>query len=273
MARVNIKGPIISSDEKWIYDWFGIEATCAADIEKAINDANGEELEVMVNSPGGYVDVGSEIYTLLKDYKGNVIVKIVGIAASAASVASMGGDIIKISPTGRFMIHNALGSVQGDYRDMDHGSEMLKECNKSIANAYLLKTGMKREELLHLMNKETFMDAQKAKELGFIDEIMFDEGNQLINNISNSMILPPEVISKIRNELENDESKTNSNDNKDLEKKLDHIINKIEKLEGKESKKSPKNEEIQKLKEKLSFKNKGIDSFFILSKQGGMNNE
>lgn len=242
MAKASIKGPIISSDEKWIYDWFGIEATCASDIEKAIEDANGEELEVIINSPGGYVDVGSEIYTLLKDYKGKTTGKIVGIAASAASVAAMGVDILKISPTARVMIHNASGSVRGDYRDMDHGSEVLKECNKSIANAYLLKTGMKREELLDLMNKETFMDAQKAKELGFVDEIMFDTNNRLVNNATESGMLPPDVIKKIRNIKD----KLNFKD-----KKTNLISEELEQ------------NELNKLKNKLAFKNKNVASFLL----------
>ncbi|MFQ9308618.1 MAG: head maturation protease, ClpP-related [Paraclostridium sordellii] len=247
MAKVNIKGPIISSDEKWIYDWFGIEATCAKDIEKAIDNANGEDLEVIINSPGGYVDEGSEIYSLLKDYKGSTIGKIVGMAASAASVAAMGVDILKISPTGRFMIHNASGVIQGDHRAMEHGSEILKECNKAISNAYVLKTGLSEEKLLDLMNKETFMNAQKAKELGFVDEIMFDTSNRLFNNTNESGMLPPDVIEKIRNMK--DEINLN-------EKKNTNTVD--EKL---------KKNEINKLKEKLAFKNKYVSSFLLCQKE------
>lgn len=247
MAKVNIKGPIISSDEKWIYDWFGIEATCAKDIEKAIDNANGEDLEVIINSPGGYVDEGSEIYSLLKDYKGSTIGKIVGMAASAASVAAMGVDILKISPTGRFMIHNASGVIQGDHRAMEHGSEILKECNKAISNAYVLKTGLSEEKLLDLMNKETFMNAQKAKELGFVDEIMFDTSNRLFNNTNESGMLPPDVIEKIRNMK--DEINLNA-------KKNTNTVD--EKL---------KKNEINKLKEKLAFKNKYVSSFLLCQKE------
>lgn len=247
MAKVNIKGPIISSDEKWIYDWFGIEATSAKDIEKAIDNANGEELEVIINSPGGYVDVGSEIYTLLKDYKGSTTGKIVGMAASAASVAAMGVDVLKISPTGRFMIHNASGVMQGDYRAMEHGSEILKECNKAISNAYVLKTGLSEETLLDLMNKETFMNAQKAKELGFVDEIMFDTSNRLINNTNESGMLPPDVIEKIRN--------------------MKDEINLAPKVNTTTADENLKENEINKLKEKLAFKNKYVSSFLLCEKE------
>lgn len=247
MAKVNIKGPIISSDEKWIYDWFGIEATCAKDIEKAIDNANGEELEVIINSPGGYVDEGSEIYSLLKDYKGSTTGKIVGMAASAASVAAMGVDVLKISPTGRFMIHNASGVMQGDYRAMEHGSEILKECNKAISNAYVLKTGLSEENLLDLMNKETFMNAQKAKELGFVDEIMFDTSNRLMNNTNESGMLPPDVIEKIRN--------------------MKDEINLNPKISTNTSDENSKENEINKLKEKLAFKNKYVSSFLLCQKE------
>ena len=197
-------------------------------------------MEVIINSNGGYVDEGSEIYTLLKDYNGEVVIKIVGMAASAASVIAMGGDKVKISPTGRIMIHNAAGGVCGDYRQMEHGAEVLKDCNEAIANAYALKTGMSKEELLDLMNKETFMNAQKAKQLGFVDEIMFDNSNRLVNDL-NSGMLPKDVIEKIRNMKEEEFKKEN---NKDEEK------------------------EINSLKEKLVLKNKSVTSFLLCQKEG-----
>lgn len=250
MAKVNIKGPIISNDEKWIYDWFGIEATCSKDIENALEKANGEEIEVLINSPGGYVDVGSEIYTLLKDYKGETTGKILGMAASAASVAAMGVKKLMISPTARIMIHNASGLIQGDYRDMEHGSEILKDCNEAISNAYVLKTGLDKEMLLDLMNKETYLNAQKAKELKFVDEIMFENPNRLVNNVNESGMLPVDVIEKIRN----------MKDQLNLENKETNLINK--------NSKQLEENEINKLKEKLAFKNKNVSSFLLCQKEG-----
>ena len=199
MAKVQIKGPIVSNDVKWIYDWFEMDATSPRDVEKALMDANGDDLEVEINSGGGSVYAGSEIYTALKDFKGKKTVKIVGIAASAASVIAMSGDVVKISPTAQFMIHNVSSYAEGDYRDMEHQAEVLKSHNKSIANAYILKTGIEQEKLLDLMNQETWLNAQQAKEYGFVDEVMFDEGNQLVASSGGSAMLPPEVVSKIRN--------------------------------------------------------------------------
>jgi len=198
MAKVQIKGPIVSTSVKWIYEWFGIDATSPKDVDQALIDANGEDLEVEINSGGGDVFSGSEIYTALKGYSGNVIVKIVGIAASAASVIAMAGKKIMISPTAQIMIHNVSSSVSGDYRDMEHEAEVLKNYNVSIANSYLLKTGMDQKELLALMNQETWMNAQQATQYGFADEVMFNEGNQLVASLIPVTILPPEVINKIR---------------------------------------------------------------------------
>lgn len=200
--KVKIKGPIISNSDVWIYEWFGIEATSPSMVDKVLEKANGEDLEVEINSGGGSVFAGSEIYTALKSYKGNVTVKIVGLAASAASVIAMAGKKVLMSPTAQMMIHNVSSCAEGDYREMEHTAEILKNANDTIANAYRLKTGKTQEELLALMDKETWMTAQKAKELGFIDEVMFED-IQLAASTSYSGLLPQEVINKIRNTVKN----------------------------------------------------------------------
>ncbi len=201
MAKVKIKGVIVSDEYKPIYEWFGMDATSPADVHNAIREANGEELEVEINSRGGDVWAGSEIYTILKEYSGKVIGKIQSFAGSAASVAAMAADVLRISPTAQIMIHNVANSASGDYRAMEHNAEILKNYNKSIANAYRLKTGMAEKDLLDLMNQETWLNAQQAKETGFADEIMFDDSNQLVASFNSGTLLPPEVIVKIKNML------------------------------------------------------------------------
>ena len=134
--KINIKGPIVSDSDAWIYEWFGIEATCPKMVDEAIEKANGEELEVIINSGGGSVFAGSEIYTALKSYAGNVVVRIVGLAASAASVIAMAGKKVLMSPTAQMMIHNVTTYADGDYRDMEHTAEILRNANDTIANAY-----------------------------------------------------------------------------------------------------------------------------------------
>jgi len=199
MKKINIKGVIIPKDVKWIYDIFDIENVTADDVNAGLDEANGDEIEAIINSPGGDVFSGSEIYTSLKDYKGNVTVKIVGIAASAGSIVAMAGDKTMISPTAQMMIHNVSSVARGDYRDLKHESDVLKNYNKTIANAYRLKSGLGEEELLNLMNKETWLNAQQAKEKNLVDEIMFDDGQLQLSASFGSQMLPQEVIDKVRN--------------------------------------------------------------------------
>lgn len=201
--KIDIKGVIVSNDDKWIYKWFGIDAVSPKDIISQIDKANGEDLEIEINSGGGDVYAGSEIYTTLKDYKGNVTVKIVGRAASAASVIAMAGKKVLISPTAQIMIHNVSEVAAGDYRVFEHEAEVLKNYNVSIANAYRLKTGMEMKELLNLMNKETWFNAQQAVQYKFADEIMFDDQARLVASAYAATILPQEVINKMRTYIKN----------------------------------------------------------------------
>lgn len=198
MVKVRIAGTIISSDQKWIYDWFGMEAFCYSDLKKAIKDEY-DTLEIEINSPGGSVFAGSEIYTALKKHKGKVIIDITALAASAASVIAMAGDIVRMSPTAQMMIHNVSSVGSGDYRDMEHLAEVLKQANETIASAYILKTGKTKEEILKMMDSEKWFTAEQAKEQGFIDEIMFKnpQGVQLVANIEPN-IIPLEVINRMK---------------------------------------------------------------------------
>lgn len=210
--KIPVKGPIIDNDDQWIYDWFEVEATSPKKVIDLINQAkNNEDLEVEINSGGGSVFAGSEIYTALKSYGGKVITKVVGLAASAASVITMAGDIVKITPTGQVMIHNASGGFGGDYRDMEKGAEILKNINATISNAYSLKTGLSNEELLEMMNKETWLTPQQALEKKFVDEIMFTNDVKLVASFNNGM-LPQEVINKMKMELKNKIPKDIEND-------------------------------------------------------------
>ncbi|WP_313894685.1 head maturation protease, ClpP-related [Psychrobacillus sp.] len=199
VKKIKIKGTIISNDVQWIYDLFDIEATSPNVVADALESAGNEDVEVIINSGGGDVFAGSEIYTELKSYAGNVTTKVVGIAASAASVIAMAGKKVQISPTAQIMIHNVSSRAAGDYRDLQHEADVLKNYNKSIANAYMIKSGMKEEELLELMNKETWFNAQQALENKLADEIMFEDQLQFSASIGNSPMLPQQVIDTIRN--------------------------------------------------------------------------
>ena len=209
MRKIEVKGTIVGNADKWIYEWFGMDATCPKDVNAAISEANGEPLLVEINSGGGDVFAGSEIYTALKAYAGTVEINIVGLAASAASVIAQAGHS-RISPTALFMVHNVSGSAAGDFHDMQQEAEILQTANKAVAAAYLEKTGKIMEELLGIMDAETWMDAQKAVEYGFVDEVMFASAPTLTNGIG---VLPAQTIHKLKDLLpargeENAEVKT-----------------------------------------------------------------
>ncbi|HBI62242.1 MAG TPA: peptidase [Lachnospiraceae bacterium] len=135
-------------------------------------NAGSGDITVWINSPGGDCVAAAQIYNMLMNYKGNVTIKIDGIAASAASVIAMAGTKVIMSPVSMMMIHNPATAAFGDSADMQKAIAMLDEVKESIINAYEIKTGLSRAKLSHLMDAETWMDANSAIEMGFADEIM-----------------------------------------------------------------------------------------------------
>ena len=150
--------------------WFDDDVTPQL-FKDELNSGTGD-ITVWINSPGGDCVAAAQIYNMLTNYKGKVTVKIDGIAASAASVIAMAGDTVLVSPVSMLMIHNPATIAWGDHAEMQKAIDMLSEVKESIINAYVLKTGLSRPKLSHLMDAETWMDANKAVELGFADEIM-----------------------------------------------------------------------------------------------------
>ena len=132
-------------------------------------------ITIWLNSPGGDCIAASQIYSMLMDYTGDVTIKIDGIAASAASVIAMAGTKVLMAPTALMMIHNPMTMAWGDKSEMTKAIEMLDEVKESIVNAYEIKTGMSRAKISHLMDSETWMNANKAIELGFADDILEDK--------------------------------------------------------------------------------------------------
>ena len=140
--------------------------------------AGSGDVTVWINSPGGDCVAAAQIYNMLKEYKGNVTVKIDGIAASAASVIAMAGAKVLMSPVSMLMIHNPMTVAMGNVDEMQKAIEMLDSVKDSIINAYQIKTGMTRAKISHLMDAETWMDANKAVELGFADDILFRDADK-----------------------------------------------------------------------------------------------
>ena len=150
--------------------WFDDDVTPQI-FKDELNSGSGD-ITVWINSPGGDCIAAAQIYNMLMDYKGNVTVKIDGIAASAASVIAMAGTKVLVSPVSMLMIHNPMTVAFGNSAEMQKAIDMLDSVKDSILNAYEIKTGLSRTKLSHLMDAETWMDANKAIELGFADELM-----------------------------------------------------------------------------------------------------
>lgn len=150
--------------------WFDDEVTPQL-FRDELNAGNGD-ITVWINSPGGDCIAAAQIYNMLMEYKGNVTIKIDGIAASAASVIAMAGTKVLVSPVSMMMIHNPMTVAMGNTNEMQKAIAMLDEVKESIVNAYEIKTGMSRAKISHLMDAETWMDANSAVEMGFADEIL-----------------------------------------------------------------------------------------------------
>lgn len=211
MKYYDLKGEVVESGSEWIYDWYGIQAISPKTIQRNLNDANGDDVTFRINSGGGSVFAGCDIYNMLMDYKNkaDVIIEINGLCASIAGVIAMAATKVRMSPSALFMIHNVSCNASGDYRDMEHTAETLKKANETVANAFKLKTGMQDKEIKALMDKETWFTANEALENKIIDEIMYQNQKvdsnmvNLLKNkataLCNSVALNNNIVEKLKN--------------------------------------------------------------------------
>ena len=166
--------------------WWGDEVTPQI-FRSELNAAEGD-IDLWINSPGGDCYAAAQIYNMLMEYKGNVNVKIDGIAASAASVVAMAGTTVEMSPLGMLMIHNPMTVSIGDTHEMERTITFLAEIKESIINAYELKTGLSRAKISRLMDAETWMNAKKAVELGFADSVLYENREHLTSAAADGLI-------------------------------------------------------------------------------------
>ena len=208
LRKIEVKGRIVSDDHLEVYQWFGYAATSPSVVKNAIaeSEANGEsEILVEINSGGGSVFAGAEIYYALKKFNGTVNVEIPSLAASAASFIAMAGNKVSMSLMGHFMIHGASTYASGNHQSMADTGDFLRNIDESIINAYLTKTSKTRDELRAMMDKDTWMTAQQALEYGLIDEILFEnqqpDAVASNGNSDENELLPQEVIDKVKAEI------------------------------------------------------------------------
>lgn len=232
-----MNGEVIPSDYADVYDYLGYENINPKAIKQALNEANGSDVELEINSPGGYVDAGSEIYTALKEYSGKVTAKITGQACSAASWIALAADRVEMSPTAQMMIHRASTISIGNSDDLASDLNALNSLDKSFVDLYSQRTGLDAQEVYRLMCNTTWMNAKEAVDKGFADEIMFqnDKKTALVN-ADGSLSVKPDTINKIKNLLHSKSTenvvKLQENLNKENKSQL---TNKLALLFGKEN--------------------------------------
>lgn len=173
--RFDLRGVMIPNDYKWYYDWLGEDSTCPADLKKIMDIFQpGDELEVYINSAGGVIDVGSEIYTMLRCHAENTKIYITGEACSAASIVAMAAHC-EMSPTALLMVHCVSSGARGNHNAMEKAAEILRTADEALCNAYVAKAGMNKDEALSMMEHETWLTARQALDRGLIDKVMFED--------------------------------------------------------------------------------------------------
>ena len=237
MVTIQMNGEVIPSDYADVYDYLGYENINPKAIKQALNEANGSDVELEINSPGGYVDAGSEIYTALKEYQGQVTAKITGQACSAASWIALAADRVEMSPTAQMMIHRASTISIGNSDDLASDLNALNSLDKSFVDLYSQRTGLDAQEVYRLMCNTTWMNAKEAVDKGFADEIMFqnDKKTALVN-ADGSLSVKPDTINKIKSLLhgKSTENVVKLQENLNKENKS-QLTNKLALLFGKEN--------------------------------------
>ncbi|HCW9806764.1 TPA: Clp protease ClpP [Staphylococcus aureus] len=193
--KVEIKGVIVSNEDKWVYEMLGMDSTCPKDVLTQL-EFSDEDVDIIINSNGGNLVAGSEIYIHLRAHKGKVNVRITAIAASAASLIAMAGDHIEMSPVARMMIHNPSSIAQGEAKDLNHAAETLEHVGQIMAEAYAVRAGKNKQELVEMMARETWLNADEAIEQGFADSKMFENDNMQIV-ASDTQVLSKDVLNRV----------------------------------------------------------------------------
>lgn len=227
---IEIKNSIVSDVVGTLYDKMGVsDYTSPKKVKAQLKDcAFSNDLIVNVSSGGGDVFAASEIYTMLRDSGKKVTVNIQGLAASAASVISMAGDTVRISPTAQIMIHKASNGIKGNADGMSHNASVLDGIDKSIAAAYVAKTGMKESDLIQLMSNETWLTAKDAVDKGFADEIMFNDeaNNKSYQNATFGTVITDAVATQFLNSIQQTEKQPSQPVNSVRERKLAILLDK-----------------------------------------------
>lgn len=162
--------------EIWIYDQIGEDfwtggGLTAKNFQKDLSEIKSRKIDLHINSPGGDVFDGITIYNLLKQHPAKITTYIDGLAASIASVIALAGEKVYMAENALYMVHNPWGMVMGGAADMRKTADLLDKIRGSMTTTYSGKTGKGEDEIIPLLDAETWLDAEEAKAFGFVDEV------------------------------------------------------------------------------------------------------
>lgn len=158
--------------EYWDWDTGMMGGITGTTVSKFLDNADGKDVVININSPGGDYFEGLAIYNLLDQYEGQVDVRVIGMAASAASFLAMAGDTIEIAKAGFFMIHNAMTIAIGNRHDMQECGDMLAQLDEVMAGIYIDHTGQDSATIASMLDAETWINGEDAVALGFADKLL-----------------------------------------------------------------------------------------------------
>lgn len=176
MKTHRLSGTVVSSEDAVFFEAMGVDYISASLVDKYLKDAEGEDITFNLNSGGGSVTAGSEIYTMLREYSGKVIINITGLSASIASIFMMGADEINMSHQATIMIHKPSVMISGSVDSDETGrvANMLKSTEKALVKVYTKRTNLSEEKITEMMFNETWLTSDEALELGFVDNVFED---------------------------------------------------------------------------------------------------
>ena len=235
-VELRIQGDIVSDDDVWIYEWLEMDHASPNAFRDELNEYDGKDITVWIDSYGGDVFAAAGIYNALKNHNGKITTKIDGKAMSAASVIAMAGDKVMMSPVAIMMIHNPLSSVQGYASDMRKQADVLDSVKESIVNAYQLKSGRSRNKISQMMDDETWMDANTAMKNGFADEMLYTDKeesepkNKAINFCFNRLAIQNCAKDSMQKLIKIEESRNIQEPKDDIKAVLEKINDKFDKI-------------------------------------------
>ncbi|EIR4022250.1 Clp protease ClpP [Enterococcus faecalis] len=180
MKKIQLKGDVVSDYVGKLLDWFELDSIYPEKVRHMLENAGNEDVEITLTTNGGSVFAGQEIYDVIKNYEGKTTARLSGLVASIGTLITCAFDEVLISPVATFMIHNpTLADVSGEKKDMEKAAQLLTTVENCILDAYVAKTGLDKEGLADLMDKETFMTAQETIDYGFADGMVKELENEV----------------------------------------------------------------------------------------------